>query len=70
MKFNVELDKEQLRLTLVMVSNVVFELEEKLENDVNPDATDVVKEYQKSISFYKELYNTMDKVYWKGLKTI
>jgi len=67
MKFNLELDKEQLRMTLIMVSNVVGQLESKLENDVNPTATNVVDEYEKSILFYKNIYNTFEKQYCEGL---
>ena len=48
MKYSLELNKEQLRLTLIMVENVIGQLEERLENDVNPDATNVVEDYQKS----------------------
>jgi hypothetical protein len=67
MKYNLELDKEQLRMTLIMVSNVVGQLESQIENDVNPTATNVVDDYQKSISFYKNLYNTFEKQYCEGL---
>jgi len=66
-KFILELDKEQLRMTLNMTSNTVMELESKLENDVNPTATDVVENYQKSILFYKNLYNIFEKQYCEGL---
>jgi hypothetical protein len=66
-KFILELDKEQLRMTLNMTSGTVQELESKLENDINPTATDVVENYQKSILFYKNLYNIFEKQYCEGL---